>query len=274
MTVNIKVMKNKVVVITGAASGMGRELALQYGKLGCRLALADLSADSLDVVSSEAEKLGAADVFTAAVNVSSEAEVNQFSKAVLSRFSAVDIVINNAGITAMGNFDETSPEMFKQVIDVNFWGVVYGSRAFLSALKVSSGSLVNISSLFGLIGVPGQVSYCASKFAVRGFTESLRQEIEAEGVHVACVHPGGVRTSIARNAIAQAPGQQQQDDIDEIETKALTMPASQAAEVIRRGVEKRKARILIGRDAKTLDFIVRLLPVLYSRAVARFMPKK
>lgn len=274
MTVNIDVMKNKVVVITGAASGMGRELALQYAKMGCRLALADLSADSLDSVASEAENLGAAGVFKAMVNIADEAEVNQFSKAVLSHFSGVDIVLNNAGIAAMGDFDDTSPEVFKQVIDVNFWGVVYGSRAFLPALKASSGSLVNISSLFGLIGVPGQVSYCASKFAVRGFTESLRQEVEPDGVHVACVHPGGVRTSIARNAIAQAPGQQQQDDIDEIEAKALTMPASRAAEIIRRGVERRRARILIGRDAKTLDFIVRLLPVLYSRAIALFMPKK
>jgi len=261
----------KVVVITGAASGMGKELALQYAAQGYSLALADLSIDSLMPVKQEAERLGAAEIVCEAVDVASESQVNQFAERVSSTFDRVDVVINNAGITRMGTFEGSSPEAFRQIIDVNFWGVVYGSRAFLPALKKSAGTLTNISSLFGLIGVPGQTAYCASKFAVRGFTESLRQEVQEFGVHVACVHPGGIRTNIARNAVFDEQNDTREQAIERIESKALVMPASKAAGIIRNGIAKRKSRILIGRDAKTLDYIARLFPVFYTRLLSKFM---
>ncbi len=266
--------KSQNVVITGAASGMGRELALQYAQSGCRLALADLNADDLVAVKQEALALGALEVMCESVNVAKESQVNEFAQRAIAEFSDIDVVINNAGITRMGTFEGSSLEAFGQIMDVNFWGVVFGSRAFLPALKKSQGTLTNISSLFGLIGVPGQTAYCASKFAVRGFTESLRQEVAESGVHVACVHPGGIRTNIARNAVFDEDSETRAETIDEIEKNALVMPASKAAGIIRRGIASRKDRILIGRDAKALDYIVRLFPVKYQCFLAKFLPNK
>ncbi len=266
--------KSQTVVITGAASGMGRELALHYAPSGCRLALADLNVDELAEVKREALRLGALEVLCDSVDVANESQVVAFAQRVGIAFTDIDIVINNAGITRMGSFEGSSQEAFGQIMNVNFWGVVFGSRAFLPALKKSQGTLVNISSLFGLIGVPGQAAYCASKFAVRGFTESLRQEVASSGVHVACVHPGGIRTNIARNAVFDEESENRDEAIEELEKKALVMPASKAAAIIRGGIAQRKSRILIGRDAKTLDYIVRLFPVKYQCLLARFLPNK
>lgn len=264
--------ESKVVVITGAASGMGKELAHQYAEQGYALALADLSIESLISVQQEAERLGAAEVMCQVVDVANESQVNQFADDVSAKFSRVDVAINNAGITRMGTFEGSSPEAFRQIIDVNFWGVVYGSRAFLPALKKTAGTLTNISSLFGLIGVPGQTAYCASKFAVRGFTESLRQEVQEFGVHVACVHPGGISTNIARNAVFDENSDSREETLERIESKSLVMPASKAAGIIRNGIDRRKDRILIGRDAKTLDYVARLFPSFYSKLLSKFMP--
>ncbi|MGH1374287.1 MAG: SDR family NAD(P)-dependent oxidoreductase [Cellvibrionaceae bacterium] len=268
------IKRSQSVVITGAASGMGRELALQYADRGSRLALADLNAEDLNEVKTEALARGALEVICESVDVASEKQINDFSQAVIAAFPDIDIVINNAGITRMGTFAGSSQQAFEQIMNVNFWGVVFGSRAFLPALKKSRGSLTNISSLFGLIGVPGQSAYCASKFAVRGFTESLRQEVAEFDVHVACVHPGGIRTNIARNAVFDEESESRDETIDEIEKNALIMPASKAAEIIRGGISARRDRILIGRDAKTLDYIVRLFPVRYQGFLARFLPNK
>ncbi len=263
---------NKTVVITGAASGMGRELSLQYAELGYSLALADVDESGLNNLKASLEKIGANKVFVSAVDVSNETQMKTFSEQVEEQFSSVNVVINNAGIARMGTFEGASLDAFRSVIDINFWGVVYGSRFFLPALKRTSGSLVNISSLFGLIGVPGQAAYCASKFAVRGFTESLRQEVKDSGVHVACVHPGGIRTNIARSAVFDEEADTREETIEKIESQALVMPASKAAEIIRRGIAARKKRILIGKDAKFLDLIVRLLPVRYQQVFERMAP--
>ncbi len=263
---------HETVVITGAASGMGRELSLQYAELGYSLALADVDESGLNELKARLEKIGASSVFVAALDVSNEAQMEAFSEQVGEQFSNITIVINNAGITRMGTFEGASLAAFRSIMDINFWGVVYGSRFFLPALKRTSGSLVNISSLFGLIGVPGQAAYCASKFAVRGFTESLRQEVKDSGVHVACVHPGGIRTNIARSAVFDEEADSRQKTVERIESQALVMPASQAAEIIRRGIAERKKRILIGKDAKFLDLIARLLPVRYQRVFERMVP--
>jgi NAD(P)-dependent dehydrogenase (short-subunit alcohol dehydrogenase family) len=260
----------KVAVVTGAGSGIGKELILQLASLGYGIAAADINEEQLAVAASEASKLTTAHVKTYGLNVADEGGVNQFAQQVEADFGRVDVVINNAGITRMGEFRYTSPDAFKAVIDINFWGVIYGSRAFLPALERSNGSLVNISSVFGIIGVPSQTSYCASKFAVRGFTEALRQEMKDTGVHIACVHPGGIRTNIARSAAVDQPDIDHGAVVSVLEEKALKMPASKAAGIIVKGIQKRTKRILIGSDARAIDFFQRLFPTTYSTVLKLF----
>ncbi|MBB2495265.1 SDR family oxidoreductase [Aquipseudomonas ullengensis] len=266
-------MNNKRVVITGAGSGIGRELALQFAAKGCQLALADVNSAGLDATVTLARAEGASQIISAAVNVADEAQFNDFAQSVNAQLGGVDVVINNAGITRFGEFASTSAEAFRSVLDVNFWGVVHGSRAFLPALRSSRGSLVNISSLFGLIGVAGQAHYCASKFAVRGFTESLRQELKEDGVHVACVHPGGVRTGIASNATFDQAVDNPADVVRNLEEKALKLAPSEAARIIIDGIERRRERILVGGDAKFVDLLQRLFPRAYADIVQRVLGK-
>ncbi|MBC9252390.1 hypothetical protein A9179_19125 [Pseudomonas alcaligenes] len=266
-------MHSKNVVITGAGSGIGRELALQLAARGCRLALADRDEQGLAETAIQARLAGAGSLLTQRLDVSDEAQVNAFAAQVQDGLGGVDVLINNAGITRFGDFASTSPEAFRQVLDVNFWGVVYGSRAFLPALRASRGSLVNLSSLFGLIGVAAQTHYCASKFAVRGFSEALRQELKDDGVHVACVHPGGVRTRIASNARFDQEVEDQAALVLKLEQNTLKLPPSEAARIILSGIEQRRERILVGRDAKAVDLLQRLLPTAHSGLVHRLLSK-
>lgn len=264
-------MRSKNVVITGAGSGIGRELALQLAARGNALALADLDPQSLDETLIQARLVGAGPLLGQALDVSDEAQVRDFATQVTASFGTVDVLINNAGITRFGDFASTSAEAFRKVLDVNFWGVVHGSRAFLPALRASRGSLVNISSLFGLIGVAGQAHYCASKFAVRGFSEALRQELKADGVHVACVHPGGVRTRIARSASFDQAVDDQEALISRLEKNTLKLPADEAARIIIEGIRLRRERILVGRDAKFVDLLQRLLPCAHTELIHRLL---
>ena len=266
-------MHNKCAVITGAGSGIGRELALQLAARGARLALADIDAQGLGETLNQARLLGAGQQLGQTLDVSDEAQVNAFAEQVQRELGGVDVLINNAGVTRFGDFASTSPAAFRQVLDINFWGVVHGSRAFLPALRASRGSLVNISSLFGLIGVAGQAHYCASKFAVRGFTESLRQELKADGVHVACVHPGGVRTRIARSALFDQAVDDPQALVERLERNTLKLPAETAARLILEGIRQRRERILIGNDAKLADLLQRLLPRAHSELIHRLLGK-
>ena len=266
-------MPNKCAVITGAGSGIGRELALQLAARGARLALADIDAQGLGETLNQARLLGAGQQLGQTLDVSDEAQVNAFAEQVQRELGGVDVLINNAGVTRFGDFASTSPAAFRQVLDINFWGVVHGSRAFLPALRASRGSLVNISSLFGLIGVAGQAHYCASKFAVRGFTESLRQELKADGVHVACVHPGGVRTRIARSALFDQAVDDPQALVERLERNTLKLPAETAARLILEGIRQRRERILIGNDAKLADLLQRLLPRAHSELIHRLLGK-
>ena len=260
----------QVAVVTGAGSGIGKELILQLAAMGYGIAAADINAEQLAAAAAETSKLTNAQVKTYRLNVAEEEAVNQFAQQVEADFGRVDVVINNAGITRMGEFKNTSPDAFRAVIDVNFWGVIYGSRAFLPALEKTAGSLINISSVFGFIGVAGQTSYCASKFAVRGFTEALRQELHDSPMHIASVHPGGIRTNIARSAEVDEEGIDKDAVVARMEEKALKMPASKAAGIIINGIQKRKPRILIGSDARMIDIFQRLFPTAYSAVLSMF----
>ncbi|BFM16742.1 SDR family NAD(P)-dependent oxidoreductase [Maricurvus nonylphenolicus] len=259
-----------VAVVTGAGSGIGKELITQLALQGYAIAAADINEAELANVADQVREIGSQTVNSYSLDVADESAFNLFAEQVQKDFGRVDLVINNAGITRVGEFMHTRSEAFKKVMDVNFWGVVYGSRAFLPSLLKTQGTLVNISSLFGIIGVPGQSSYCASKFAVRGFTEALRQELKSTGVHVACVHPGGIRTNIARSAELDQKDLDHAKIVQALEEKALKMPASKAASIILKGAQRRSKRILIGNDARLIDLFQRLFPSAYDILLKMF----
>lgn len=263
--------KSRIAVITGAASGIGRALSLALAKEGARLALADINQDDLAAVAEEARNAGAEAVEHWSLDVSDEQAWQGFAQEVEQQLGMADLLFNNAGIARMGRFEHTDPEAFQKVVDVNFWGVVYGTRAFLPQIKLRQGVFVNISSLFGLIGMPGNTHYCASKFAVRGFNESIRQEFSEFGVHVTSVHPGGVHTNIANSAEFDEGAEDREALLKRSNEKHLVMPPAKAAEIILSGVRKRKHRVLVGNDAKLLSFFQRLMPASYPKIIARFL---
>ncbi|MGD9526305.1 SDR family NAD(P)-dependent oxidoreductase [Pseudonocardia sp.] len=258
----------RVAVVTGAGSGIGRALAQDLARRGARLALSDVDEDGLaETVAS----LGTADVRSDSLDVTDRAAVLAYAAEVAGRFGRVNQVYNNAGIAFAGNVLTSTFEEIEKVVDVDFWGVVHGTKAFLPHLIASGdGHVVNISSLFGLLAVPSQSAYNAAKFAVRGFTESLRQEmlLAKHPVRVTCVHPGGVRTGIARNA-ARGEGFTDGAAMERFEKTMLRMRPEDAAATILAGVRRDRARILVGNDARVLDVLVRLLGSAYQRPLAR-----
>jgi short-subunit dehydrogenase len=257
-----------VVVITGAASGIGRALAVRLAQEPIAgIAIADVNENELK----ETEKLVDAQnikLTTHIVNVGSEDEMRKFAEDVAKQHSRVSHVINNAGVALGGSVAEVSIEDIRWLMDVNFWGVVYGTKFFLPHLeKAKSAHIVNISSLFGFIAPPGQAPYCASKFAVRGFTESLRHELEGTNISVSVVHPGGVSTNIANTARIGKNVQLSEEEIaqrraQENENLARTSPA-QAAEIILKGIKTKNPRIIVGFDSRLLSFIARNFPKHY-----------
>jgi NAD(P)-dependent dehydrogenase (short-subunit alcohol dehydrogenase family) len=255
--------RDKVCVITGAGSGIGRALALELGRRGARLAISDVNQEA----AAETAKLCGAESYR--LDVSDRTAVFAHAEEVAARFGVVNLVINNAGVAMHQDVLETSVEDYEWIMGVNFWGVVYGTKAFLPHLIASGdGHLVNLSSLFGLIAVPAQSGYNASKFAVRGFTESLRQEMLAAGhpVGVSCVHPGGIKTSIARSARVRG------GDPTELATRfdrIARVPPERAAQIILQGVERRRPRILVGGDARAIDLLQRVLGSGYQQLVYR-----
>jgi NAD(P)-dependent dehydrogenase (short-subunit alcohol dehydrogenase family) len=261
-------MKNftdRVAVITGAGSGIGRALALDLAGRGARLALSDVDEVAVADTAARCEKLGV-QARGYQLDVSDRAAMTAHADQVVAEFGRVNLVVNNAGVALMATVEEMSYEDFDWIVGINFWGVVHGTKAFLPHLIASGdGHLVNISSVFGFVGVPTQSAYNATKFAVRGFTEALRQEmlLEKRRVGVSCVHPGGIRTNIARDARApeNSTSQQRATDFSRI---ARTTP-EQAAKTILRGVERKRARILIGPDAYVFDAAPRLLGSGYQR---------
>jgi NADP-dependent 3-hydroxy acid dehydrogenase YdfG len=264
----VKSVRGKVAVVTGAGSGIGRALAEDLAGRGALLAISDIDEGGLAETAGRCRRLGA-EVHEQRLDVTDRAAVLAYADGVAERYGTVNLVINNAGITNIGTIEESSFADIERVIDVDFWGVVNGTKAFLPHLIASGdGHVVNISSVFGLFAAPTQSSYNAAKFAVRGFTEALRQEMIVAGhpVEVTCVHPGGVKTDIVRNATTSVEA-----DLDEMaeafDRVASTTPAA-AATAILRGVTRRQARVLVGLDAKALDLIVRLLGSRYQRPFA------
>jgi NADP-dependent 3-hydroxy acid dehydrogenase YdfG len=270
-----KSLENKVVVITGAGSGIGRELALQAARQGALLAISDWNeralAESVDLL----KAAGVRELRSDVVDVADRAAMGEWATAVAAQFGRVNLVVNNAGVTVTGDFEEMSYEDFDWIVGVNFTGVVNGTKEFLPHLIDSGdGHLINISSLFGLISMPGQTAYNATKYAVRGFTEALRQEMLINGhpVGVTCVHPGGIKTGIARNGRKTAS--QDAAEIDSFfEKKLARMTAEKAAEIILKGALAGKARVLVGADAHAMHHFAKLAGSRYQDIVARVAPK-
>ena len=261
---------DKVAVVTGAGSGIGRALAVELARRGAKVAISDVDdhglAETLELV-----KQQGADVRSDHLDVAERELVLAYANAVAEHFGTVNMVFNNAGIAYTGSIEEMSFKDVEKIMDVDFWGVVNGTKAFLPHLIASGdGHVINISSVFGIFAVPTQSAYNAAKFAVRGFTESLRQEmlVGKRPVKVTCVHPGGIKTNIARNA-DQAEGRDH-DKLSKEFDKLASMSPEKAATVILRAVEKGRARVLVGWDAKALDAFVRVTGSGYQGIAARF----
>src|SRR5215472_15168729 len=268
-------LSSGVAVVTGAASGIGRALAQRLAAAGSALAIADLDEAGLQATAQSLAKTSlaktSAPATTHVVDVANEESVKSFAADVRARHGRVTLLINNAGVALHGNFEEISLDDLRWVMNINFWGTVSGVKYFLPMLKLEPRAhIVNLSSVFGLIAPAGQAAYSASKFAVRGFTEALRHELAPTNVGVSCVHPGGIRTSIANRArvgSATAPGKRE-ESIKRFEKLARTTP-EKAAAVILQGVERREPRILIGIDAYQVDILQRLRPAMYWKSLAR-----
>jgi NAD(P)-dependent dehydrogenase (short-subunit alcohol dehydrogenase family) len=267
----MRTFDGKVAVITGAGSGIGRALALNLAARGAVLALSDKDEVGLLETAERAEARHAREVRTEKLDVSDRAAVADYASSVAADLGRVNAVFNNAGVALHGDFEEMTYEQFEWVMNVNFWGVVHGSKEFLPHLIASGdGHLVNISSLFGLMGMPGQSAYNASKFGVRGFTEALRTEmlVSRHPVEVSCVHPGGIKTAIARNA-RTTDSHDPQSVASLFDKKLARTSADKAAAIIVDGVLKNRPRIVVGGDAVLLDGYVRLVGARYQNAVAR-----
>jgi short-subunit dehydrogenase len=267
-------LQGGVAVVTGAGSGIGRALAQQLATEGSALAIADVDETGLAETAASLKDTTAI-VTTHVVDVSDESRVRVFSEEVVARHGRATLLINNAGVALHGTFEEISVDDLRWLMGINFWGVVYGVKYFLPVLKREKHAhIVNLSSVFGMIAPVGQSAYCASKFAVRGFTEVLRHELAGTNVSVSCVHPGGIRTAIAKRSRlgAQAKASTQKEGVALFERVAKTSPEVAAARILR-GVERREPRILIGMDAHQIDITQRLFPATYWKLMSRRMEK-
>ena len=268
------VFRSKIAVITGAGSGIGRALALTLANRGAHLALSDIDAESLAETARSAESRGIS-VLTETLDVADRAAFMAHRDRVLDELGGAHFVFNNAGVALVQNIADATPENMRWIVDINFWGVVNGTQAFLPHfLEQRAGHVTNISSVFGLMAVPGQAFYNATKFAVRGFTEALRMELRGTGVRASCVHPGGIKTNIARAARVFGTGHGPSSSAEAgklFEKMARTSP-EKAADIIVRGVEQGRERILVGPDAWVIDRMVRLFPERYVEIVRRVMP--
>ncbi|MFZ3330178.1 MAG: SDR family NAD(P)-dependent oxidoreductase [Candidatus Acidiferrales bacterium] len=279
-------LENRTAVITGSASGIGRAIAVSLARRGCHLALADVNDAGLSETARLAESVqpdprnrtasrSALRISQHHLDVADRRAVVAFPQAVIDAHPGVDILVNNAGVAVGGTFEAVSEDDFEWLFEINFWGVVRMTRAFLPLLRKSDDArVVNLSSIYGLISPPGETSYSASKFAVRGFSNSLRHELAGSKVGVTVVHPGGVATSIADNA--RVPKNMPPQEIARrraLAKKALTMPPPSAGEIIVKGIERRSPRVLVGNDAKLLALLERLAPISYWKIFMRLLPK-
>jgi NADP-dependent 3-hydroxy acid dehydrogenase YdfG len=264
----------KVAVVTGAGSGIGQALAIELARSGASLAISDIDTEGLAVTEKRLTDIGAP-VKADRLDVTEREAFEQYADGVVAQFGKVNQIYNNAGIAFAGDVEVTGYKDIEKVMDVDFWGVVNGTKVFLPHLIASGdGHIINVSSIFGLFAVPGQAAYNAAKFAVRGFTEALRQEMVVAGhpVKVTTVHPGGIKTNIARNMTTV--NSVDKDRLSHtFDKKLASTTPEKAAKVILDGVRKNRARVLIGSDAKALDLIVRLTGSGYQRLFSSVMSR-
>lgn len=268
----MRTLRDKVVVITGAGSGIGRALAVLTAGHGARIAISDVDVAGLEETARLVREATGHEARLDKLDVVDRAAMREYAASVAADLGRVNVVVNNAGVALHGDFELVDYDAIERIMDVDFWGVVHGSKEFLPYLIASGdGHLVNISSLFGLLAVPGQSAYNAAKFAVRGLTEAIRQEMLVNGhpVEVSCVHPGGIKTAIARNA--HTVGQEQTTTAEFFDNHLARTTAEDAAATIVAGILADRPRILVGGDAKALDALVRTIGPRYQRVVARTM---
>ncbi len=262
-------LKGSVAVVTGAASGIGAALATVLAARGCGLALADLNAAGLRGAADQARSQGVA-VSEHCLDVADADAVAALPGAVLAEHGRVNVLVNNAGVALGGSFEQVPAADFDWLFSINFGGVVRMTRAFLPLLqREPAAQLVNVSSIFGIVAPPGQTAYAASKFAVRGFSEALRHELEGSPVGITLVHPGGVRTAIASSARRTGLSNAETAAQMTVWTRFLRLDPTAAAERIVRGIELREKRVLVGRDAQRMALVQRLFPVDYWRIIQR-----
>lgn len=268
----MKDFKNKVAAITGASSGIGRALALELSARGCHLALSDVNRAGLTETAQLVSESSSVKVTTQVVDVAKRQAVHNWAGKVAAEHGAVHLVFNNAGVALGSTIEGADYDDLEWIMNINFWGVVHGTKAFLPYLRVAGeGHIVNVSSVFGIIGVPSQGAYNATKFAVRGFTEALRQELDIDGgsISATSVHPGGIKTNIAQaariadNMDGVLGGKSEADGKAAFEKLFITTPES-AARTILKGVRRDSRRVLIGPDAHAIDAMARLLPSHYQ----------
>ena len=268
----------KVAAVTGAGSGIGQALAIELARSGAKVAISDVDTEGLAVTEERLKAIGA-HVKADRLDVTEREAFQLYADSVSEHFGTVNQIYNNAGIAFAGDVEVSEFKDIERVMDVDFWGVVNGTKAFLPHLIASGdGHVVNVSSVFGLFAVPGQAAYNSAKFAVRGFTEALRQEMALAGhpVKVTAVHPGGIKTGIVRNMTA-AEGVDLKELTQTFDKKLASTSPQKAARIILDGVRKNKARVLVGNDAKVLDLIVRVTGSnyqrLFSTVMARMVPE-
>ncbi|MFT3714725.1 MAG: SDR family oxidoreductase [Gordonia sp. (in: high G+C Gram-positive bacteria)] len=268
----MKNFRDKVCVVTGAGSGMGRTMSIRLARQGAKVAISDVDPEGLSTTERLIKEAApGAEVHSQLLNVAEREAVLEYADTVAKHFGGVNAIFNNAGIAHHGEVESMEFKDIERIMDVDYWGVVNGTKAFMPYIIASGdGAIVNTSSLFGLLSEPGQSAYNSAKFAVRGFTESLRQEmlISHPSVKVTCVHPGGIKTAVARNATTSG-GYDQKAAAEFFDKYLASMSPEKAADVILHGVSKEKARVLVGMDAKVLDLFVRVTGSAYQGVVAR-----
>jgi short-subunit dehydrogenase len=271
-------IRGAAAAITGAASGIGRALALELAARGCDLALADRDEAGLQTLAAEIAKAHSQKVTVHRVDVGEPSQIEAFAQAAVAEHAALNIVVNNAAVALLGQFNEIDHAQMDWLMNINFWGVVHSTRAFLPHLaRQREAHIVNLSSIFGIVAPPGQTAYSAAKFAVRGFSESLRHELQmaASPVRLSVVHPGGVATNIVRSSrtgVGMTDNARRAQSIERFDNAAKTTPAAAAQRIIA-GIENNAPRILIGNDARFMDPLQRFRPGTYWAVLARRLEK-
>lgn len=271
-------IRDKVIAVTGAGSGIGRALSLKLATSGARLSISDIDEEGLSETAQRCRNLSG-EVLDSHLNVADREAVFEWAEKTRNTFGKIDAVINNAGVSLSCSVEDLNPDDFNWIMAINFWGVVHGTQAFLPHLRDSGdGHIVNISSLFGLMSMPGASAYNASKFAVRGFTEALSEELRLTRapVTVTCVHPGGIDTKIVAKGRITANSDlgfsTQEKAAQDFKRLARTSPESAAADIVK-AMTQRRRRALIGLDAKMLDKVQRMMPTAYQTLVVHFSRK-